>query len=401
MPGQLQISEDGIKRLITTGEPDWFAQLRAEAFAYAQNGPLPHWDKRTRVTDFPWQWPPAARPQAVGDEPVAHVSPTALQSGVVISDLFTALNTHADLLQRYFASSVRPLEDTVTALHYAALTTGAFIYIPKNVQVAEPIVLKQRGYTSQRLHSNHVLIIAEAGSQAHLVESLLPDAGDGLFLNIVEVFALEGAFVQYACTQEGAHGCRHWAHRKATVESDAQVEWILASLGAKMSKDNTTTILKGVGSQVRNLAILMGTADQHHDVGIAIDHQGEHTHSDIMAKSVGADTARVIYRAGTHIGHTARYATAYQKGNTLLLDSTARGDAIPALTIDVDEVQASHAATIGQVDENQLFYLMSRGLTRQEAVRMVALGFVDPILQRLPSEELRTHLSKSIDRKMA
>jgi Fe-S cluster assembly protein SufD len=311
------------------------------------------------------------------------------------------MQSHQELVRRHLASVVLPREDKFTATHYAYLNNGLFVYVPRDVDVTIPLDLTYPLASNERMSCVHTLIVVERGARVQIVEQIQDcSSAPGPIIHVAEVVAAPGSNIHYTTIQNTPVGSRYFAMRRAILDRDARMEWVLAAFGGGLSKDSTETILRGDGCEANSLLMFFGNGEQHFDIGVAMEHEGLHTTSDILGRGVCDNHARGIYRANTHISKGAHFTSAYQRQNTLLLTKEARADAIPALTIDDDEVQAGHAATVGQIDTDQLFYLMSRGLPASDAIRMVALGFVDPVLQRVPSPEKRDLLQQLIDRKM-
>lgn len=376
-----------------TGEPAWLTQYRQQALEAGNNQDMPAWD-RTNAADFPLQFPPAP------------VQTNALvesyhQDGAVCTDIFAALCTHNDLVRRHLGSQVPLAENKLTALHYAYLNSGTFVYVPRNVELKVPVSIRRVIPGGSQGTHTHTLIVAEQGAQVTVVETDA-DAGENeaLHTHIVEIAVGAGASVQYTAVQSLSTKSSHFALRRCSLANDANVEWVLGAVGAARSKDTTETLLQGNGCQANSLMLCFSQQTQHLDNEMLMTHTGLHTSSDILARGVAGGESRAVYRALTHIARGARTTSAYQRANTLLLTKSARADAIPALTIDEDDVQAGHAATVGQVDADQLFYLMSRGLSPVNAIRMIVAGFFDPIMQRIPLDDVRNDLQQLIDRKM-
>lgn len=427
---RVTLSEEGIASLSERlGEPAWLREKRLAAFRAYKEMEMPAWDRTdlagvdldkvaltepgAPITDES-ELPEALR-AASGGERESHrifqvdAGRTFLQigkeleaDGVIVCDFATALAEHGDLLKDHYMSAVPYDEDKLTALHYAAASTGVFIYVPKNVAVELPIEI--RTYTSRPGLSlfPHVLVVAERGAEVTVVEGVASDDGDEQRIvgQIVELCPAEGAQIRFAAVQTWGERTFNFTTRRSILSRDARVEWLAGDFGSALSRSHARSVLEGPGSESTNLSVFFGGGTQHLDVGITMLHVGEHTASDMVTKGVLADRARAVYRGLTDIENGARFASGFQRENTMLLSEEARSDAIPGLEIDETEVQAGHAATTGQIDKVQLFYLMSRGLPKQDAMHLIVAGFFDPVLQRIPIESVQEELRALIDGKM-
>ncbi|HEX6971683.1 MAG TPA: SufD family Fe-S cluster assembly protein, partial [Limnochordia bacterium] len=210
----------------------------------------------------------------------------------------------------------------------------------------------------------------------------------------------DGARVRYAAVQNLGQSTFNLTVRRAVLGRDASVEWVVGEFGSRTSRTATVSVLAGSGSESKSIMVFFGDGAQHLDLSVTMQHVGAFTTGEMLAKGAVGGRARVIYRGLTDIEHGAENASAFQRENTLILSKDARSDAIPGLEIDDNRVQAGHAATVGQVDELLLFYLMSRGLSRRVATKLIVDGFFDPIMQRVPLAAVKDELQRLIDGKM-
>lgn len=323
--------------------------------------------------------------------------------GVVVCDFPTALREHGDLVKEHLMSAVGFDEDKFTALHYAAVSAGWFIYVPKETVVEAPIELRTYGATVGLGLFSHILVVAERNSQVTIVHGSASDDGGAqrVVVDVVEVCPKDGAQVQVNVVQDWDRETINYTVRRSLLAQDANVNWCTGEFGSRISRSHTRSILHGTGSSSNYLSVFFGDGDQHLDVGITMLHEGEHTASDMVTKGVLDGRSRVVYRGLTDIENGARFSSGFQNENTMLLSEEARSDAIPGLEIDETEVQAGHAATTGKIDPVHLFYLMSRGLRQHEAMHLMVVGFLDAVLQRMPLESFREELAALIDGKMS
>lgn len=408
------------------GEPEWLLKLRLAAFdAYAKASD-PNWD-RTRIDTVDWnaiqpykapateaELPAAAQRMVTAagedaailvqvDSQIAYQAvPEALtEQGVIFTSIDEAVAKHPDLVEEHFGQVVKHDEDKLIALHSALCAGGAFVYVPKDVRVEVPL---QWFVWSDAVNLGlfpRILIVADRGSEVTFVETSGSSDGVPHLASVVtEVIAKPNAKVTYTAVQGWGDGVQSFITRRARLDRDSAVHWVLGDLGAELGRAATRSFLEGDGSESTAMMVFFGDQDQHLDSGLVMTHIGDHTGSDMVTKGVLKDNARCVYRALTDIEDGARFTTAFQRENTLVLSKTARIDAIPGLEIEETEVQAGHAATVGQIDENHLFYLMSRGMTRTDAVKLIVDGFFDPVLTRVPVEGVRALLQDMIDRKM-
>jgi len=425
------LSENGIAELSERlGEPGWMKERRLAAFKAYQSMDLPRWD-RTHLTGLSldsltiYADPPRVSTKAdlpdslqrlVEDRGEAanlfvqvdsgpswrHVSDALAKDGVIVADFPTAVREHEDLVKKYFGTTVAFDEDKLIALHYAAVSSGFFVYVPKNKAVEIPIELRIFASAEGVGVFPHILIVADEGAEVTVVEGVASEDGSTqrVVSEVVEICPQPGAQVRFGAIQNWGSETYNFTTRRAFLTRDSKVEWVPGEFGSALTRSHAKSILNGSGSESYSLGVFFGERNQHIDMGITMLHEGDHTSSDMVTKGVLTDRGRVVYRGLTDIENGARFTSAFQRENTMLLSEHARSDAIPGLEIDETEVQAGHAATVGQIDKVQLFYLMSRGLPRNEAIYLIVSGFFDPILQRVPIEGVRHELEALIDGRM-
>ncbi len=318
---------------------------------------------------------------------------------VIFSGLQDAAADHADILRRYAGTALPAAEGSLAALAYAFRNGGAFLSVPAGLELTVPFHILSRWQPGAYGAVLHTVVAAGAGTVVNVVETV--ESADNCartHIHIVEIFAGAGAQVQYTAIQNWGPLSACHTIRRALVERDAHVEWVIGTLGGEVGRERTEAKLVGPGGQAGMLMVCCAGREQRLELTARIDHLAPHTASDILARGVAGQQAHTAQHGLTTISPAARFATAYQRINSLMLSAQARATAIPALEIRQDEVQAGHAVTTGQIDENHLFYLMSRGLTRQAATKIVVDGFLMPILQRIPLDEGRQSLQALIDR---
>ncbi len=331
------------------------------------------------------------------------LDPALAAKGVILTDLDTAVREHADLVKQYFMTGVTSADNKYAALHGAFWSGGLFLYIPRNVMVDKPVLARYLIDQAGGTNFAHTLIIAESGSQLVYIEetiSSLPEGATALFNGAAEIFAKAGAHVQFNSVQDFGPGVYNLTNKRGVPEKDAYIHWIVADLGADTTFANLGTTLAGSGSNGDIVGVLFATGDQHIQIHTLSDHEALSTSADTYFKGVVDDQARVDFEGLIKVAHGAQQTNSYLSDHTLLLSDAARSEAIPSLEIAANDVHASHGATTGQIDAEQLFYLMCRGVPEADARRLIVQGFFEPVLDKIPSAELRARLRQSIVRKL-
>lgn len=369
---------------------DWKASQK-EALARYESLPWPvRTDEEWRRTDPALL--PAFKTEAgsfrVGFEPVA---PDLIRRGVILTDLETAQKQFPELVARFLYKSGQPTGLTkFVALHQALSTQGLFCYVPEGVKVELPLHAWIEATVPSTALFPHVVVAVEPHAELTLIDQRRPIAGvSALSDEMVEIFARPGAVVRYIRLQQWNQEMTELLTQRAVVESDAQFLSIQVALGGRMVKSNVETSLMGGGARSELLGILFGSNRQHFDTHTLQDHQAPHTFSDLLYKSALADQSQSVYTGLIRIMKQAQKSDAYQANRNLLLSSGAKADSVPMLEIEADDVRCTHGVAVGPVDEDQAFYLMTRGLSRPEAERLIVEGFFEQVLRRIPSEELR------------
>ncbi len=324
------------------------------------------------------------------------------EKGIIFTDMATALKEHGDLVQDHFMTCVPPEEGKLQALHAACWNSGAFLYIPRGVSVDLPLQLLTWMANSCQSHFHHILIVAEPMSRALLIGSLGSDENSeqSLQSTVVEIIAKEGSAIDFGFIQNLHPSVSHFGTMQAVPMNDATVNWVLATLGSNLTKTTVTSKMIGRGSTSNITTLFFGSDRQHLDMETNIFHIGSHTTGDMLTKGVLKDRAVGVYRGLIDIKKGAEETKSYQTERTLLLSKTAKIDAVPALEINDSRVQASHGASISRLQEEELFYLQSRGLPRTEAERLVINGFFREVLDAFSVEAARNEIQTLIDQKI-
>ena len=324
--------------------------------------------------------------------------------GVILTDLDSAVREYPELVQQYFMTNCVPVESNkYTAMHAAFWSGGVFLYIPKGVEIEEPILSQIWIDAPASATFAHTLIIAEEMSSVRFVNEYNSDFADERpsFLNdVVEVYARNAARVEFSNMQDLGLNVWNVTNKNAVHEKDASTTWVLADLGSKVNLANIGASLRGHGSVAELVGVFFTDQDQRFSMHTLSDHAAVATNAETLVKGVLTDQSRVEFEGMIRVQPKAQQTASFLSDHTLLLSKECRAESIPGLEIGANEVSASHGATTGQIDEEQLFYLMVRGIARPEAERIIVQGFFEPVLQRVPLENLRARLRRSIVRRM-
>ena len=327
------------------------------------------------------------------------------RQGVILTDLDSAVRDYPELVQQYFMTSCVPVNSTkYTALHAAFWSGGVFLYIPKGVEIEDPILAQIWIDTPASATFAHTLIIAEEMSSVRYVEEH-SSAFDGdepsLLDGVVEVYVKNAAHVEFSNMQDLGQNVWSITNKNAVHEKDGSTTWVLADLGSKVMLSNIGIGLTGSGSVGELVGVFFTDHDQRYSINTLSDHASTATNAETLVKGVLTDESRVEFIGMIRVQPKAQQTASFLSDHTLLLSDKCRAESIPSLEIGANEVSASHGATTGKIDEEQLFYLMVRGISREEAERIIVQGFFEPVLQRIPLENLRNRLRRSIVRRMS
>ncbi|MCM3319083.1 Fe-S cluster assembly protein SufD [Staphylococcus warneri] len=413
-------------------EPSWMTELRNKALKLTETLEMPKPDKtKLRKWDFDSfkqhhtegsvyqsleELPESVKKiidventenlviQHNNDLAYTQVSEQAKNDGVIIEGLSEALVNHSDLVQKYYMTdAVNVDEHRLTALHTALMNGGVFVYVPKNVVVEHPVqyvVLHDDENTS---FYNHVIIVTEQSAEVTYVENYLSNAsGEGNQINIVsEVIAGANSNITYGSVDYLDKGFTGHIIRRGTTEADASINWALGLMNEGSQIIDNTTNLMGDRSTSELKSVVVGTGDQKNNLTSKIVQYGKETDGYILKHGVMKENASSVFNGIGYIKHGGTKSIANQESRVLMLSENARGDANPILLIDEDDVEAGHAASVGRVDPEQLYYLMSRGISRREAERLVIHGFLDPVVRELPIEDVKRQLREVIELKVS
>jgi Fe-S cluster assembly protein SufB len=310
------------------------------------------------------------------------------KQGVIFLSIEDGLKKHPDLFREYFATVI-PIEDNkFAALNSAVWSGGSFIYIPKGVKVDLPLQAYFRLNVANIGQFERTLIIADEGAQVHYVEGCTAPiyTTDSFHSGVIEIVVKRGARVRYTTIQNWSSNVYNLVTQRALVYEDATMEWVDANLGSKITMKYPSCYLKEPGAHGEILSMAFAGKGQHQDAGGKVIHFAPNTSSKIVSKSISKSGGRSSYRGLLKVYKGAKGVKSNVVCDALLLDETSRSDTYPYIEIDEEDVTIGHEATVSKVGEEQLFYLMSRGLSEDEATSMVVSGFIEPLVKELPME---------------
>lgn len=334
----------------------------------------------------------------------SQVSEQAKNDGVIIEGLHEALVNHSELVQKYYMTQAVDIDEhRLTALHTALMNGGIFVYVPKNIVVEHPIQYVVLHDDDNASFYNHVILVTAESAEVTYVENYLSNAnGEDNQINIVsEVIAGANSNVTYGSVDYLDKGFTGHIIRRGTTEADASIKWALGLMNEGSQIIDNTTNLIGDRSTSELKSVVVGTGDQKINLTSKIVQYGKETDGYILKHGVMKENASSVFNGIGYIKHGGTKSIANQESRVLMLSENARGDANPILLIDEDDVEAGHAASVGRVDPEQLYYLMSRGISRTEAERLVIHGFLDPVVRELPIEDVKRQLREVIERKVS
>ncbi len=407
---------------LTRQEPTWLQAARRAAWARFQATALPDrtddaWRRLDLHAFAPAAFPPVLPLVDAGSWPVelqpafgvsheqdaggllfdargSHrwLNAEAAAQGIVLQELTSALTTHASLLQPWLTTST--IDGKLGALPQALWNRGAFLYIPPRVRVALPIRLALTEAGRGCGYFPRTAIILDEGAEAVVIDETITaaDGGANLVCGLATIVVKAGGRLTYAALQQLDRQTQRFSWQQVRVERDAHCRLVNGEFGGRVSRLELSVELAGSGARADLAGLVMGRGDQHSDVHTFQQHIAPHTTSDLFYKSVLRDRAHATYQGLIRVTKQAQKTDAYQANKNLLLSSEAKAESIPKLEIEADDVRCTHGATVGHVDDEQRFYLMSRGLSPEEADRMIVEGFVEDLLERVPEEAVRARM---------
>jgi Fe-S cluster assembly protein SufB len=310
------------------------------------------------------------------------------KQGVVFLDTDTALKEHEDIFRKHFGTIVPPGDNKFAALNTAVWSGGSFVYVPPGVHVQIPLQAYFRINTENMGQFERTLIIADEGSYVHYVEGCTAPiySSDSLHAAVVEILVCKDARVRYTTIQNWSTNVYNLVTKRTNVAEGGTMEWVDGNIGSKVSMKYPACYLMGERAKGETLSIAFAGEGQHQDTGAKMIHAAPMTSSSIVSKSISRGGGRTSYRGLVKVLDGAEEAKSNVLCDALLVDQISRSDTYPYVDVRVDDVQMGHEATVSKVSEDQLFYLMSRGLAEAEAMAMIVRGFVEPVARELPME---------------
>jgi Fe-S cluster assembly protein SufB len=406
-------------------EPEWMLQRRLRALSIFDKKPMPNWGSDLSGIDFDnikyfvrstekqaasWDDLPAdirntydklGIPEAEKQRLIAGVAAQyesevvyhkiredLEDQGVIFVDTDTGLREYPELFEEYFGSVIPAGDNKFAALNTAVWSGGSFIYVPKGVHVEIPLQAYFRINTENMGQFERTLIIVDEDAYVHYVEGCTAPiySSDSLHSAVVEIIVKRGGRCRYTTIQNWSNNVYNLVTKRAKAEAGATMEWIDGNIGSKVTMKYPAVWLTGEHAKGEVLSIAFAGEGQHQDAGAKMLHLAPHTSSTIISKSVARGGGRTSYRGLVQVNKGAHHSASTVKCDALLVDEISRSDTYPYVDVREDDVAMGHEATVSKVSEDQLFYLMSRGMSEDEAMAMVVRGFVEPIARELPME---------------
>ena len=423
---QRGLSEEVVRNIShLKNEPEWMLKRRLRALSLFERKPLPTWGADLSEIDFDnikyfvrstegqaksWEdlpedikatydrlgIPEAEKERLVAgvaaqyeSEVVYHQIREDLEKqGVIFVDTDTGLREYPEIFEEYFGTVIPAGDNKFAALNTAVWSGGSFVYVPKGVHVEIPLQAYFRINTENMGQFERTLIIADEGSYVHYVEGCTAPIykSDSLHSAVVEIVVKKDARVRYTTIQNWSNNVYNLVTKRTTVEEGGTMEWVDGNIGSKVTMKYPAVWLQGEHARGETLSIAFAGEGQHQDTGSKMVHMAPHTSSSIVSKSVSRGGGRSSYRGLVQVNEGAHHSASNVLCDALLVDQVSRTDTYPYVDVRVDDVQMGHGATVSKVSEEQLFYLMSRGLEETEAMAMIVRGFIEPIARELPME---------------
>ena len=419
------LNEDVVRAISKAkNEPDWMLELRLKAYQKFVELPLPKWGpdlSEIDFNDFVYYKKPSDKVEKTWDKVPETIKNTfeklkipeseqkflagvstqyesevvyhnmlkeVEEKGVVFYDTDTALKMVPDLFKEYFGKIVSYADNKFAALNTAVWSGGSFIYVPKGVKLEKPLQSYFRINSEQMGQFERTLIICDEGADLHYVEGCTAPkySNDSLHAAVVEIFVKKDAKCRYSTVQNWSPNILNLVTKRTLVEENGVMEWIDGNVGSHINMKYPACVLAGEGAKGVCISIAVGSNSQIQDAGAKMIHLAPHTSSTIISKSLARNGGKVNYRGLVSMSKNAKYSKAKVECDTLILDEKSSSDTIPTNIISNNTSTIEHEATVSKISEEQLFYLMSRGLSLEDATQMIILGFIEPFTRELPME---------------
>ncbi|MBI4141027.1 Fe-S cluster assembly protein SufB [Candidatus Woesearchaeota archaeon] len=407
-------------------EPDWMLQKRLEAFETFQRLPMPNWGPDissldlNKITYFAipnaknnstdWDELPQEIKRTFDKLGIPEAEKTALagvgaqyessvvyhsikkeweDKGVIFLDMDVAIQEHPELVKKYFMTQCVPVSlHKFVALHAAVWSGGTFLYVPENVRIDLPLQAYFRMNAKKMGQFEHTLIIVEKGAQVHYVEGCsAPQYNvNSLHAGCVEIIVKDGARARYSSVENWSKNTFNLNTKRGVVHKDAVLEWVGGNLGSGCTMLYPCSILVGENARADHIGIAFAGKNQNQDVGAKVYHLAPNTASLIKSKSISRDGGITTYRGLVKVSPNALNAKSSVQCDALMMDNISTSDTVPYIEVQNDSATVAHEATVGKIGEEQIFYLMSRGISEADAVQMIVAGFIEPVVKELPLE---------------
>ncbi|MCM3718812.1 Fe-S cluster assembly protein SufB [Fictibacillus phosphorivorans] len=405
-------------------EPEWMLEFRLKSLEQFYKMPMPQWGgdmKDLNFDDITYYVKPSEKSEKSWDEVPAEIKatfdklgiPEAEQKylagvsaqyesevvyhnmkedlsdlGILFTDTDTALKEHEEIFREYFGTVIPPADNKFAALNSAVWSGGSFIYVPKGVKCDTPLQAYFRINSENMGQFERTLIIADDDSSVHYVEGCTAPvySTNSLHSAVVEIIVKKNAYCRYTTIQNWANNIYNLVTKRAVAEENATMEWVDGNIGSRLTMKYPAVIMKGRGAKGTILSIAIAGKGQHQDAGAKVLHLAPECSSTIVSKSISKHGGKVTYRGIAHFGRKSDGSKSNIKCDTLIMDNQSTSDTIPYNEILNNNITLEHEATVSKVSEDQLFYLMSRGVSEQEATEMIVMGFIEPFTKELPME---------------
>jgi Fe-S cluster assembly protein SufB len=405
-------------------EPQWMLDFRLRSYKYYLSRPMPYWGADLSGLDFDsiyyylkpegentrsWEDVPDAIKRTFDKLGIPEAERTVLAGvgaqydsesvyhnlrkdwedlGVIFLDMDTGLREREDLVREYFGTVIPPEDNKFAALNSAVWSGGSFVYVPKGVKLDIPVQTYFRINSDFAGQFERTLIIADEGSFVHYIEGCTAPTytTNSLHSAVVEMIAKPGSRIRYSTVQNWSHNVYNLVTKRAVAMEGATVEWLDGNIGSKVTMKYPSVMLVGEGATGEVLSVAYAQDGQHQDTGAKMVHVAPGTSSRIISKSISKGTGRASYRGLIRVANGARGAKSNVECDALLLDEHSKTDTYPYIEIEDDSASVGHEASVSKVNEQQLFYLMQRGIAPDQAMAMIVSGFIEPITKELPLE---------------
>jgi Fe-S cluster assembly protein SufB len=405
-------------------EPEWMLNFRLKSLEQFYKMPMPQWGgdlKDLNFDDITYYVKPSEKSEKSWDEVPAEIKatfdklgiPEAEQKylagvsaqyesevvyhnmkedlsdlGILFTDTDTALKEHEEIFREHFGTIIPPADNKFAALNSAVWSGGSFIYVPKGVKCDTPLQAYFRINSENMGQFERTLIIADEDSSVHYVEGCTAPvySTNSLHSAVVEIIVKKNAYCRYTTIQNWANNIYNLVTKRAVAEENATMEWVDGNIGSRLTMKYPAVVMKGRGAKGTILSIAIAGKGQHQDAGAKVLHLAPECSSTIVSKSISKHGGKVTYRGIAHFGRKSDGSKSNIKCDTLIMDNQSTSDTIPYNEILNNNITLEHEATVSKVSEDQLFYLMSRGVSEQEATEMIVMGFIEPFTKELPME---------------